>query len=188
VHPSGKGFENAASLTLRHAITEIGSNIQAGMETKFLCDAMLARLARYLRAAGYDTAQADNADADREVLRQAVEEGRWLLTADRKIVEHKAAHGRVVMLPLGSLDEQAKVLNMHFTMDWTGRAFSRCLLDNALLFPVSEQAMSRVPLDVRKSGEAVMQCPFCQRVYWRGSHYRRMMGRLQGWQDASESL
>lgn len=153
------------------------------METKFLCDAMLARLARYLRAAGYDTALAGNAAADREVLRQAAEEGRWLLTADRKIIEHRLAQGRVVMLPLDSLDGQAKVLNMHFAMDWTGRAFSRCLLDNALLSPVSEQAMLRVPLDVRQSGEAVMQCPSCQRVYWHGSHYRRMMGRLLHWQD-----
>lgn len=156
------------------------------METKFLCDAMLARLARYLRAAGYDTALADSASADREVLRQAAGEGRWLITADRKIIEHKAARGRVVMLPHGSLDAQAKVLGMHFTMDWTGRAFSRCLLDNALLSPVSEQALPRVPLDVRQSGETVRQCPSCQRIYWQGSHYRRMMGRLRRWQDLAK--
>ncbi|MBU0594617.1 MAG: Mut7-C RNAse domain-containing protein [Pseudomonadota bacterium] len=153
------------------------------MVTKFLCDAMLARFARYLRAAGYDTALAGNAVADREVLRQAVDEGRWLLTADRKIIEHKAAQGRVVMLPHGSLDAQAKVLDMHFKMDWTGQAFSRCLLDNALLIPVSEPDMQGVPLDVQQSGETVLQCPTCRRVYWRGSHYRRMMGRLRNWQE-----
>jgi uncharacterized protein with PIN domain len=152
------------------------------MVTKFLCDAMLARFARYLRAAGYDTALAGNAVADRDVLHQAVDEGRWLLTADRKIIEHKAAQGRVVMLPHSSLDAQAKVLGMHFKMDWTGRAFNRCLLDNALLIPVSEPAMQRVPLDIRQSGETVMQCPSCQRIYWRGSHYRRMMKHLQRWQ------
>lgn len=157
--------------------------MRAGMELKFLCDAMLARLARYLRAAGYDTALADDAVADRVVVRQAVEEGRWLITADRKIIEHKAARGRVVMLPHGSLDAQAKVLGEHFAMDWTSRAFSRCLLDNALLSPVSEQAMPRVPPDVRQSGEVIMQCPSCQRIYWQGSHYRRMMGHLRQWQD-----
>lgn len=154
------------------------------METRFLCDAMLARLARYLRAAGYDTALADSAIADRDVLRQAVDEGRWLLTADRKIIEHKAARGRVVVLPHGSLDAQTQELGRHFALDWTGQAFSRCLLDNAPLSPVSDQAMPRVPLDIRQSGEAVMQCPSCQRIYWQGSHYRRMMGRLQQWQDA----
>jgi hypothetical protein len=157
------------------------------METKFLCDAMLARLARYLRAAGYDTTLAGNADADRVVVRQALEEGRCLLTADRKIIEHKAARGRVLMLPHGSLDAQVKVLGMHFPMDWTGRAFSRCLLDNALLSPVSEQALPSVPQDVRQSGEAIMQCPSCQRIYWRGSHYRRMMGRLRHWQDGGKA-
>lgn len=153
------------------------------METKFLCDAMLARLARYLRAAGYDTALADDAVADRVVVRQAVEEGRWLITADRKITEHKAARGRVVMLQHGSLDAQAEVLGKHFALDWTGRAFSRCLLDNTVLTPVSDEALLSLPLDVRQSGEAVMQCPSCRRVYWRGSHYRRMMGRLRQWQD-----
>lgn len=153
------------------------------MGTKFLCDAMLARLARYLRAAGYDTALADDAVADRVVVRQAVEEGRWLITADRKIAEHKAARGRVVMLQHGSLDAQAEVLGKHFALDWTGRAFSRCLLDNTVLTPVSDEALLSLPLDVRQSGEAVMQCPSCQRVYWRGSHYRRMMGRLRQWQD-----
>ncbi len=157
------------------------------METKFLCDAMLARLARYLRAAGYDTALADDAVADREVLRQAVEEGRWLITADRKIIEHKAARGRVVLLPHGSLDAQAEVLGKHFALDWTGRAFSRCLLDNAVLTPVGDEALPSLPLDVRQSGDAVMQCPSCHRVYWRGSHYRRMLGRLRQWRNGGSA-
>jgi hypothetical protein len=152
------------------------------MEIKFICDAMLARLARYLRAAGYDTALAGNAVSDREVLCQAVGEGRWLITADRKIIEHKAARGRVVLLQHGSLDAQAEALGLHFAMDWTGQAFSRCLLDNALLVPASDEVMLGVPLDVRQSGEIVMQCPSCRRVYWRGSHYRRMMKRLRQWQ------
>lgn len=153
------------------------------METKFLCDVMLARFARYLRAAGYDTALAGNDSADRAIVRQALDEDRWLLTVDSKIIEHKAARGRVVMLPHGSLDDQAIELARHFSMDWTGRAFTRCLLDNALLSPVSEQAMMLVPLDVRQSGETVMQCPACLRLYWRGSHYRRMLGHLRHWQE-----
>lgn len=143
---------------------------------------MLARFARYLRAAGYDTALAGDAAADREVLRQAIDENRYLLTADRKIIEHKAARGRVFILTQGSLDAQAKALGRYFAMDWTRRAFTRCLLDNALLVPVSEQAMPRVPQDVLLSGEPVMQCPCCHHIYWRGSHCRRMMGRLLQWQ------
>lgn len=157
------------------------------METKFLCDVMLARLARYLRAAGYDTVLAGDSVADRDVLRQAIDENRWLLTADRKIMEHKAAQGRVVMLSADLLDTQAATLGMRFAMDWTSCAFTRCLLDNTPLVTASEHAVQRAPLDVRHSGEALKQCPSCQRIYWRGSHYRRMMARLQCWQDAAST-
>lgn len=147
-----------------------------------MCDAMLARFARYLRAAGYDVELADNAAADRDILQQANEEKRWLLTVDRKILEHKAAQGRVVMLPHGLLDAQARALQAHFALDWTALAFTRCILDNAPLQPLKEEEAGQVPEDVRNSGEPVMQCPVCRRVYWRGSHYRRMMGRLRRWQ------
>ena len=74
---------------------------------RFLCDVMLARLARYLRAAGLDTTLAVESATDAQILRIAIDEGRWLLTADRKITEHKAAKGRVIQLPFGTLDLQA---------------------------------------------------------------------------------
>lgn len=151
--------------------------------TRFLCDVMLARFARYLRAAGYDAAVADNSAADRDIIRRAVAEGRWLLTVDRKIREHKAAWGLLVTLPHASLNEQARTLQAHFAMDWTARAFSRCILDNALLVAPQARELEQVPEDVLRSGEPLMRCPCCGRVYWRGSHYRRMMGRLQRWQE-----
>lgn len=150
---------------------------------RFLCDVMLARFARYLRAAGYDVALAGNTVADRDILRQAAAEGRWLLSVDRKIQEHKAAHGRLVLLPHGSLNAQARALQEHFAMDWMGHAFSRCILDNAILEAPNNADMGQVPEDVRRSGEPLKRCPSCGRVYWRGSHYRRMMGRLRQWQN-----
>lgn len=149
----------------------------------FLCDVMLARFARYLRAAGYDTALAGNQAMDRDILRQAREEGRYLLTVDQKILEHKAARGRVVLLPHASLDAQAQALGRHFDLDWTSHAFSRCLLDNTRLQAVTDSERERVPLDARRPGEPLLYCPACRRVYWRGSHYRRMMGRLIRWQQ-----
>lgn len=149
----------------------------------FLCDAMLARFARYLRAAGYDTELADNQASDRDIVRQANDQGRWLLTLDRRIGEHKAARGRVVVLMHGTLDQQARMLAQRFAMDWTGHAFSRCLLDNALLRPATAAECETVPADARHPGEALSACPCCNRVYWPGSHYRRMMGHLRRWQE-----
>lgn len=144
---------------------------------------MLARLARYLRAAGYDTALAGNDAMDRDIVRQANDEERWLLTLDRRIEEHKAARARIVMLAHGTLDQQARMLSRRFAMDWVGRAFTRCLLDNAPLRPATEVERLAVPADAQRPGEALSACPRCARVYWPGSHYRRMLGHLRRWQD-----
>src|SRR5437764_15057315 len=91
------------------------------METEppsFLCDEMLGRLARYLRAAGYDTALASGGAADREVVALARREHRCLLTCDRGIAEHKAARGIAVILPRSPLDalalELASTLHVHW--------------------------------------------------------------------------
>jgi len=57
----------------------------------FLCDEMLGRLCRYLRAAGYDALLANGGRSDADLLRQCGEEGRYFLTQDRLVQEHKAA-------------------------------------------------------------------------------------------------
>lgn len=143
---------------------------------------MLARLARYLRAAGLDTTLADASASDAQILQEAISEERWLLTADRKIGEHKAAVGCAIQLPFGSLDAQAAALNTLFEIDWLDRAFTRCLVDNTRLLPATPEHAGRVPADARRDGEELLACPACGRVYWRGSHYKRMRGKLASWQ------
>lgn len=145
---------------------------------------MLARLARYLRAAGIDAALAGNGAADAEILRSAAAEGRILLTCDRKIMEHKAALGRTLLLPHGSLEAQAAALNREYGFDWLERAFTRCLLDNAQLVEADAGQKAQVPESARREHERLLACPICGRVYWPGSHYRRMLKKLAELQGA----
>ena len=49
---------------------------------RFIADAMLGRLARWLRTLGYDTAY-DDRIADADLVRRSLTEGRHLLTRDR---------------------------------------------------------------------------------------------------------
>ncbi len=156
----------------------------ADASLRFLCDVMLARLARYLRAAGLDTTLADATAPDAQILRAAIEQGRWLLTADRGFMLHKAADGHVIQLPFGSLDAQAAMLNARFRIDWIGRSFTRCLIDNTPLEPAGPELAVQAPQDVRGPGEELFTCPACGRVYWKGSHYKRMRHRLEVWQEA----
>jgi len=151
---------------------------------RFLCDVMLARLARWLRAAGHDTLLAGAQVPDGELVRCAVEQGRWLLTLDRQMAAHKAAQEQVIVLAHGSLAEQVAQLGRLIDIDWLARPFSRCLLDNALLEPARPGDIDRLPEGVRRAADAFFTCPVCGRVYWAGSHHRRMAATLAAWQRA----
>ena len=151
-------------------------------EPRFLCDEMLGRLCRYLRAAGYDTALARAGATDTELLRQCRAEGRQFLTQDTLIDEHKAAHGISLILPHADLDSLAARVGACYHLDWLRNAFTRCLVDNTPLVAADDEARRRVPADAAGPGEPLSCCPACARVYWRGSHYKRMRARLAAWQ------
>ena len=153
---------------------------------RFLCDEMLGHLCRYLRAAGYDTLLDRNGLPDRELLRMCKEQGRNFLTKDQLIIEHKAALGVAFILPNVELDQLAAIVGAHFKIDWISNAFTRCLEDNTLLIEADEAALQRIPEDVRRVGELFSYCPNCKRVYWQGSHYKRIRERLTKWTSPTQ--
>ena len=61
-------------------------NAQIVPSTVFFADAMLGRLARWLRMLGYDTAY-EKVISDGSLISRAVTEQRWLLTRDRYLVQ-----------------------------------------------------------------------------------------------------
>lgn len=152
---------------------------------RFVCDVMLARLARYLRAAGYDTLLAEGHERDADLVDIAVAQARWLLTLDRQIPEHKAGRGRVLLLAHGTVEQQARRLAAELGVDWLARPFSRCLVDNEVLVPAPPAQAPQVPAFIRSSETSFMTCPDCGRVYWSGSHHHRMQATLAAWQSAS---
>ncbi len=145
---------------------------------------MLGSLCRYLRAAGYDTLLANNGASDAELLRQCHAEGRYFLTQDRLVREHKAANDVALILPHVPLEQLAASVAAHYRLDWLSHAFTRCLVDNTPLRAADEAAIARAPLDARRPEEPLRYCPACKRVYWRGSHYKRMHAKLMAWEAA----
>ena len=144
---------------------------------KLLCDAMLKGLARWLRAAGYDTELPRPEENDRGIIERARREGRWLVTRDRKLLEFRHADTTVIHLRANSLDGCAVELSACLPLDWQHRPFSRCLVCNRPLEPAAEARGEAAPADVRD--QALWQCPHCGRLYWDGSHVRRMRRRLE---------
>jgi len=148
---------------------------------KLLCDEMLMRLGRWLRAAGYDTAIAHSGSADREIVAQAAREGRLLITCDRRMAEHKRAASRLILLETQGLHEQAREVAGRLRIDWMYRPFSRCLVCNTLLEYGDDKHFSMVPPESRKVIEEVYICPGCGKTYWHGSHVVRMRRKLAAW-------
>ena len=147
---------------------------------RFAADAMLGRLARWLRVLGYDTSY-DAAIADPVLVAQANAEGRVLLTRDRHLLRELhplRAHEVRQDQPLAQL---AAVVDALGLADTPPRVlFTRCLLCNCLLDAIPPaEALPLLPPGVRDIPGPVRRCPCCQRMYWDGSHVRRMRGALQ---------
>jgi len=149
----------------------------------FLCDEMLGRLARWLRAAGYDTALVEPGDSDRQLLQRAAQEGRTVLTCDRKVLEHRAAAENAVLIEAGRVDDQIRSLSDVLKVDWMLAPFSRCLVDNAPVRPATDAEIAAIPESGPGVGGPFTTCPECGRIYWWGGHTRRMIEKLEAWAD-----
>ena len=142
---------------------------------RFLCDEMLGRLARLLRAAGYDTYLAAHGEPDAALLRVAEREGRILVTRDKRLAA--AAPESVLIQGLG-VEAEARCLTREVVMDWDFAPFTRCVVDNAHLRDATEAEIARMPRQARALPGPFRACPACGRLYWPGSHVRRMTAKL----------
>ncbi|WP_374574830.1 DUF5615 family PIN-like protein [Phenylobacterium sp.] len=144
--------------------------------TRFLCDEMLARLARLLRAAGHDTALARAGEADAALLARARDEDRLLVTRDRELAARAGAHG--VLVGGRGVLEEAQALARAAPVDWSLAPFTRCVMDNAALREATAGETAQAPPSARGRPGPFRACPACGRVYWPGSHTRRIAERL----------
>jgi uncharacterized protein with PIN domain len=147
---------------------------------RLLLDEMLAALARWLRAAGYDAALAPPSAPDRILIDQCRSEDRVLVSRDRGLVG-EADGVRAVLLPDGSLDHQAAALSRVLGLDWRLAPFTRCMMDNAPLRPATAEEIASMPETSRNRPGPFRACPRCGRLFWPGSHVRRMSERLERW-------
>ena len=142
---------------------------------------MLARLGRWLRAAGYDTAIAEGGLADPAIVALCAAEERLLLTRDRHLAAMAESRVPVFRLADSSLAGQARALRGALGIDWQRAPFTRCLMDNTSLVSAPAEMAALVSEKSRAAGGPVQLCPECRRLYWPGGHVRRMLARLAEW-------
>lgn len=150
---------------------------------KFLCDQMLAGLGRWLRIAGYDTKIIADRMDDQAILEIALKEHRLLLTRDHHFLTLKPQNQQIIFLKGNSIKTCIFELNQKLSLNWLQAPFSRCLICNAFLeIPDNALIEKLAPADVRASSTAFTYCPECKKIFWEGSHTRRMLRQLQKWQ------
>ncbi len=143
---------------------------------------MLGSLARWLRILGFDTFY-DNRIEDGEIARRCAAEDRLALTQDRRLVQRRLLRERSLLVQSIGLEEQLKE-----TLEFLGRyvqaeqVLSRCLICTSPIRAMTKpEVRQRVPPYVFRTQQHFKYCSVCNRVYWGGTHRRRILRKLEKW-------
>jgi uncharacterized protein with PIN domain len=140
------------------------------METRFLLDRNLGRLAKWLRVLGYDTVY-DRGNVDISFIHRAETEQRIALIRKKNMVGFSDGMPMLIIVSDRLADQIEEVLDKLELHPDPARRMTRCLLCNALLAPLSKQeAGNTVPDYVQEKYDYFRRCPLCGRTYWSGTH------------------
>jgi uncharacterized protein with PIN domain len=143
---------------------------------RFVLDIHLRKLATLLRLAGYDALLRSD---DREVADVSAAEGRVALTRDVGLLKRSIIqHGYWIRQTDPGLQfvEVLRRFDLAERMD----PFVRCMECNTLLVHADvDEVADRLPGDTRECFSEFRRCPGCDRIYWQGSHYERLVRLLE---------
>ena len=147
-------------------------------EPRFVLDTHLGRLAAYLRMMGFDALYQNRAE-DAGLAQVSRDERRILLTRDVGLLKRGAVtHGYFVRET--NAHRQLAEIVRRFDLARLLSPFSRCMRCNTPLEPVSkEDVLACIPERAAALHDDFRRCPGCARVYWPGSHYRRMQALIE---------
>lgn len=150
----------------------------------FLVDENVSGLAKWLRLVGWDALVARKKSDDDEILAKSFEDGRVILTTDRRL-STRVAHGHCLYLPQENIFQQFLRVVEKFDLPAEQCWFSRCTICNVYIKPYEavDFNFERVPEEIKKKYLSaklrLWTCPRCGRFYWKGSHLERVTKRLQ---------
>jgi uncharacterized protein with PIN domain len=143
----------------------------------FIADETVGKLAKWLRILGFDTCY------DPELPRRSIafnsRDDRIWLTRSRY---HYKKPSRIKILRLESDDAMQQLVEVVTALGLTLSAIvpcSRCIRCNAPTIAVSKAlAFGKVPDYIWHTQAAFYQCGQCRRIYWPGSHYKRIKATI----------
>ena len=149
-------------------------------EIKFIADTMLGKLSKWLRILGFDTLYYHNKEDDK-LLELALSENRLILTRKTSLKEREDIKHQLLFIINNDPLKQLKEVLQHYNLTIDAHnIFTLCLICNRKLaaFP-AELAKDRVPEYVATTEKTFFICPHCNKVFWRGTHYKNMLNRIK---------
>ncbi len=139
-----------------------------------LVDAMLGKLAKWLRLAGYDAAYWRDGSDD-ELIERARAEYRLIVTRDHQLASRRGVWA--LLIGAEALNEQ--IAEARAALGGNPQPFSRCPECNGALVDLPrDAARDLVPSYVWHTQAEFRRCPDCERVYWKGTHWPAVLARL----------
>jgi len=145
-------------------------------ERKFAADRMLGRLVKWLRVLGCDVIYGPHLTSY-GLIRAARAEERVILTRDRRLKQKQPP--AFIMIASDDYREQLRQVVRECRLNVGAALFTRCLKCNSLLQARGKDAVAKlVPPYVFSMEERFSWCSRCQRIYWPGTHQRKMVEAL----------
>ncbi|HOP63842.1 MAG TPA: Mut7-C RNAse domain-containing protein [Spirochaetota bacterium] len=152
-------------------------------DTKFVLDVHLRKLARSMRLLGFDTDYEEGRDDD---LLAAISEreNRILLTCDRQLLMRKIVSRGIIVR---SRDPEEQIIEVIERLQLEGltKPFTRCIECNGFIegldlsSPRFRELEKKIPPGVLEWCREFYHCLSCGRIYWKGSHYDRLIEKTR---------
>jgi uncharacterized protein len=145
----------------------------------FLVDGMLGGLARWLRILGHDVRYESNA-TDNQLLQIAERENMILLTRDTELSQRAKTRKLSSLLVVGETEEGLAQIARTFGIDLDATmTTTKCPECGSSLNEASKtEIANKVPVTSLKLYDKFWKCTGCGKVYWLGSHWKRILQTL----------
>ena len=145
----------------------------------FVVDGTAGRLARWLRLLGFDVYYRASIP-DGELIARALAEGRVILTRSSSLPETRALPAHLVLARTDLPSQLRQVFHAFRLRADPARVFTRCSACNQPLEALErEAARGKVPPFVYERQESFFSCPSCGKIFWKGTHWDRVMGKVK---------
>ena len=149
---------------------------------RFVADIHLGKLAASLRMLGFDTTYGEEADEDLAI--QSYREKRILLSRDLGLLKRSQVQYGYYLRTTDPKQQVVEVLR-RYQLANSIQPFQRCSRCNGLIQEVPKASIQAlVPQGIYAEQDTFRQCLNCEQVYWKGSHYDRLVDWVSNLADS----